>query len=133
MSKRRSTARGALERRARIVVLHFVGCPGTPTTVELIREVVREEGAPAVVSTREVRTPREAKRLRFAGSPTIQVKGSDLFPPPRGTRYGLYCRVYESEGITMSWPSKEAIRTALLHRMEGAAGGERGWPHRQEP
>lgn len=108
--------RGGRNRRE-IAVLHFKGCPGTPTTVEIINEVLREEGLRARVSVHEVRTEAEARRLRFPGSPTVQVQGKDLFPLPEPVRYGLYCRVYTSGGITMSWPTKEALRRALRRHL----------------
>lgn len=101
---------------ADFLVLHIQGCPGTPTTVEIIEEVLREEGIPGKVAVHEVKTEAEARALRFPGSPTIQMGVGDLFPLPEPVRYGLYCRVYNNEGITMSWPSKEAIRRAILDR-----------------
>lgn len=101
-----------------LIVLHFRGCPGTPTTIELIKEVLQEEGMAVDVTAREIRSRAEAMRWRFPGSPTILFQGRDLFPLRGRARYGLYCRVYNNEGITMSWPSKEAIRRALLRRMK---------------
>lgn len=113
----RRTGRGLGRSWPRIVVLHIKGCPGTPTTVEIIEEVLREEGIPGRVSVREVRTNAEARRLRFPGSPTIQLEGHDLFPLRGPVPYGLSCRVYDNEGVIMSWPGKESIREALLARI----------------
>ena len=97
-----------------VEILHFRECP-TPDTVEqLDREVVKDEGLVAEILLREVRTTRQAQRLRFPGSPTIRVNGNDIEPLGPKTRYGLYCRVYNNDGIMMSWPSKETIRTAIL-------------------
>jgi hypothetical protein len=66
-----------------------------------------------------VNTDEEARRLRFAGSPTVRVDGKDLFPAREREDWRLGCRVYVTpEGLKGS-PTTEMLRKALTK--EGAA------------
>ena len=56
----------------------------------------------------------EAQTMRFIGSPTIRIDGTDVEganAEARGYAYG--CRIYTSEGGLTGWPSVEQIRKAL--------------------
>ncbi len=100
----------------KIDVLYFRGCPSIQPLKRMISDLLWEEAVDATVDFKEVRTAREAKERRFPGSPTIRVDGVD-FEQRTWTEadYGLQCRVYNNDGILMSWPSKEALRAAI-HR-----------------
>jgi hypothetical protein len=68
----------------------------------------------AIVELIHVASAEEAERLRFLGSPTIQIDGVDLEgPEAEGSGLGFGCRVYEDGGQMRGWPSKEQIRAAL--------------------
>lgn len=83
-----------------IQVLYFAGCPNHPPTVALVREVLTGLGLSAEVEEIEVNTQADAERLRFLGSPTVQVNGVDIEPSARErTHYALSCRMYDGSGI----------------------------------
>ena len=67
----------------KIEVLYFEGCPNHLPAVELMREVAAELGIGADIQEVEVTDQAEAERLRFLGSPTIQVNGIDVEPEAR--------------------------------------------------
>jgi hypothetical protein len=62
----------------RVTVLYMEGCPATPPTVELIRDVAAELGASISLQRVLVETPDHATATRFLGSPTVQVEGQDI-------------------------------------------------------
>ena len=83
----------------KIQVLYFEGCPNHQSTVALVREVVTGLGLSAEVEEIAVNTQTEAGRLRFLGSPTVQVNGIDIEPSARDrTHYALSCRMYYGMG-----------------------------------
>jgi len=82
-----------------IDVLYFEGCPNHEPTTALVRDVVQLLGLDANIREVEVRDADEAKRLRFFGSPTIQVNGQDLDPSVRNRAdYSFSCRMYGGSG-----------------------------------
>ena len=92
-----------------IQVLYFEGCPNHEPTVSLVREVVADLDISAHVEEIEVNTQADAERLRFLGSPTVQVNGIDIEPSAREqTHYALSCRMYNGSGI----PSRELLVNA---------------------
>lgn len=100
-------------------VLFFEGCPGHRPAVESVRRVAAELGLPVRVEEVEVRDPADAERLRFLGSPTVQVNGFDVEPAARGrTEFAFGCRTYHGSPI----PPEPLIRAALGGT--GGAGGE---------
>jgi hypothetical protein len=98
----------------RIELLYFDGCPTFRSAEEDLRRVLAEEGVEAEVELVEVNSDEEARRLRFAGSPTLRVDGRDPFPVPERGERGLGCRVYATpEGLKGS-PTIEMLREALM-------------------
>ena len=83
----------------------------------MLRTEVEAAGLdPAGVEISEVTAEDEAERLRFRGSPTIRVDGTDVDPgAAEGQPFGLTCRVYRrADGRVSPLPDPEKIRTALL-------------------
>lgn len=98
-----------------IDVLYFEGCPNHAPTVERIHEVMRDLRATAVVRKIEVASAEDAARLRFFGSPTVQIDGVDIDPAVQGRQdYSFSCRMYGRTGT----PPRELIEQALRARME---------------
>lgn len=98
----------------RIKLLYFDGCPSYEEALRNLRVAIAEEGLDASVELINVTSPDEVERLRFLGSPTIQIDDVDLEGPEAvnaGVGYG--CRVYTDGGEMRGWPSKEQIRAAL--------------------
>ena len=94
----------------RIDILYFDGCPNHLPTTELVRDVVRTLGVRASIREVEVRGAEEAVRLRFFGSPTVQVNGQDVDPAFRGSvDFSFSCRIYGRSGS----PLRELVEQAL--------------------
>lgn len=93
----------------KIEVLYFEGCPNYLLTIDRLKAVLRQGGLPAEVAEIEVTDETAAERLKFFGSPTIRINGSDIeagFRPVENA--GFACRRYPG-GL----PSDEMIRMAL--------------------
>jgi hypothetical protein len=92
-----------------IEVLYVPGCPNHRPAVEKLRDVLRSAAIDAPIQEIEVANDAMARQLKFPGSPTIRVEGSDVEPNPQDS-YGLACRLY-SNGTGV--PSLEALRRAV--------------------
>ena len=93
-----------------IEVLYFEGCPNHESAVDLAREVLGELGLATEIQEIEVSSAEDAERLRFLGSPSIRVNGSDIEPgADERTEFALSCRVYGASGL----PPRELIVAAL--------------------
>ena len=94
----------------KIEVFYFDGCPNFEPTLSLVRSVVSDLGLEADVELVKVKDVEDATRLRFFGSPTVQVDGVDVEPGAReGSDYAYGCRVYGRSGT----PPRELIEEAL--------------------
>ncbi len=75
-------------------ILHIEDCPNWEQAGERLREALAPTALSHVpIRFRVLRSTAEAVGTGFAGSPTIMVNGSDLFPPG-GSTNDLACRVY---------------------------------------
>ncbi len=96
-----------------IEVLYFEGCPNLEPTLTLAGEVLSQLGLSADVREIEVRTPEDAERLRFLGSPSVRVDGQDIEPGAESrNEYALSCRIYGDSGL----PPKALLVAALEAR-----------------
>lgn len=94
----------------RIDILYFEGCPNHGPTLALVREVIHDLRVDVPVREVEVRNEDDASRLRFLGSPTVQIDGCDIEPAARTSEdFSMSCRVYGSSGV----PPRALIETAL--------------------
>ena len=99
----------------KIEVLYFEGCPNHPPAVELAKSVVAELGVGALVEQVEVKTEADAKRLRFFGSPTVQVDGVDIEPGARARGQGSLGRQEERDQPVRQEPQTGVDDLELLH------------------
>lgn len=100
----------------KIELLYWEDCPSYGETLSRLREVLAEEGLDARVDMVHVGTDERAVALKFPGSPTIRVDGTDLFPVSEEV-FGLTCRVYHTDDARVTpLPTKEMIRQALAGR-----------------
>jgi hypothetical protein len=107
----------------KVQVLYFDGCPTYGAAVKTLRKVLVDEGVQAEVELVAVNTDKDARSLRFPGSPTIRVAGKDLFPTEEREDWRLGCRAYTTpEGLRGS-PTAEMFEEALTQI--GAAGADR--------
>lgn len=84
----------------KIEVLYFEGCPHFDATLSLVGEVLKQLGLSADIREVEVRTPEDAERLRFLGSPSVRVNGTDIEQDVENrSEYALSCRIYGGSGL----------------------------------
>lgn len=100
----------------KIEVLYFSGCPNHAPAVERLQAVLAAEGVAADVVEIEVNDVATAKSLRFLGSPTIRVNGTDVEAPlDVESPTGLSCRTYVDGVIREGVPPIGLIRRAVGH------------------
>ena len=101
-------------RRPRVEILYFDGCPNHEPAHKLVEQVAAELGLQPEVELVEVADPETATRLRFLGSPSVRVDGSDVEPgADERSDFVLSCRVYRSERGLVGQPEASWIRDAL--------------------
>jgi hypothetical protein len=98
-----------------IEFFYYADCPSHERALELLREVMVEEGVDAPVEIIEVKTDDEARLYNFYGSPTIRVNGVDIAPTPEGiSEPALTCRAYRrADGRISPLPPRELLVAAL--------------------
>ncbi|MDN5746197.1 MAG: thioredoxin family protein [Nocardioidaceae bacterium] len=97
--------------RMDISLLYFDDCPNWRVADERLSALATER-ADLVVTRHVVETFEEAERMRFHGSPSIQVDGVDLFADSDAA-VGLSCRVYRTPDGPAGGPTMEQLRAAL--------------------
>jgi hypothetical protein len=108
-------------------ILYSSLCPGHKETLRLAIDAADSLGVDAAIEQIDVETQADATRLRFLGSPTVQIEGKDVEPAARiRTDFGIGVRYYTG-GV--NHPSMKLLRDALA-----AVDNERMGPlceHRQ--
>jgi hypothetical protein len=101
-------------RRPRVEILSIEECPNHTPTRALVERIAGELGVEPEIHTVEVTDPDAATQLRFLGSPTVRVNGTDVEPgaEERGD-FVLSCRIYRSERGLSGQPDERWIREAL--------------------
>src|SRR5215469_4515917 len=104
-----------------IELLYFVDCPNHVPAMGILREVLDSLGRQDKIHEVEVRSQAEAEAIRFVGSPSIRINGSDIEPWARSaTSFGLSCRTYVDRSRRGGVPSRDLLRRAI---MEGIREG----------
>jgi len=102
----------------KVEVLHIDDCPNWQEAGRRTEAVVAALGRPDVqVIYRSLASRHEASKTAFAGSPTIAVDGTDLFPSD-GRTPDLACRIYFTPSGLAAMPTEDQIREALLAVVE---------------
>jgi hypothetical protein len=97
-----------------IDVLGFQGCPNVQLTLELVEAIVQSEGIQAKVNSVDVSSLEDAERLRFLGSPTVQINGIDIESSRRHEeQFSFSCRVYRFGNETSGVPPEIWLRSAI--------------------
>jgi Domain of unknown function (DUF2703) len=105
----------------KIEVLYFEGCPNHAPAMEMVRDALGSLGCQDQIHEVQVRTQEEAEAIRFVGSPSIRINGSDIEPWARTAEScGLTCRTYVNGLHNCRVPSREILRRAI---MEGIREG----------
>ena len=98
----------------KIEVLYFEGCPSHPPTMRMVREVLDSLDRNDEIHQVEIRSRAEAEAMRFVGSPSIRINGSDIEPwARRATNFGMGCRTYIDGSHHSGVPSRELLRRAI--------------------
>lgn len=97
-------------------ILHIVDCAGGREAARLLRAALDATGHQTVAITHTlIDSPAAAAEVWFAGSPTILIDGTDLFPSA-GRIEQLACRVYSTPGGLLGWPTGDQLREAIAAR-----------------
>ena len=99
-------------------LVYLDGCPNWPVAWKRLRAVLDRTGrADMPINWVRVVTEEEAISTGFAGSPTILIDGTDLFPRSKAWTGGLACRLYETPAGLAGAPTADAILSALSERV----------------
>lgn len=92
-------------------ILYSRLCPGHKEALQLAIEAADQLAIDAAIEQIDVATDADAAKLRFLGSPTVQVEGKDVEPEARQrTDYGIGVRYYAG-GV--NHPSMKLLCDAL--------------------
>ncbi len=102
----------------RVRLLRIDECPNWADAEVRLRAALDELGlSDTPVAVELLATPEDTVGTAFAGSPTIEVDGTDLFPSDGATN-DLACRVYRTPTGLAGLPTQEQIVEALRARVE---------------
>ncbi len=124
MTHTTSSGTAVLEREADFqpLVVEFLyseDCPSHDRALEMLEQVIKDEGVQPRIDIRRVETEEEAERYRFPGSPTIRINGTDI-DDNAALPVGLTCRAYRQENGRISpLPPKDKITEAIRRATRG--------------
>lgn len=99
----------------RIEILWFDDCPNHERARALVEDVLRERGIQQSVSSIRIVGAAFAESLRFPGSPTIRIDGTDIEPRFEDPgEYALRCRVYRTSEGLRGVPERAWIEAAVF-------------------
>lgn len=96
----------------KIELLYFDGCPNWQPALKNLRIALSLEQLDLPIEMIRVGKEDDATRLKFLGSPSIHVDGTDLWPEER-KRFLLSCRLYQTPEGQKGWPTVSMLREAL--------------------
>ncbi|MDJ0379214.1 thioredoxin family protein [Cryobacterium sp. PH31-L1] len=94
-----------------ITLQYFDGCPNWKIAAERL-DLIAAEHPGTVVTRRLVENLEDAEAINFRGSPSILLRGADLFPDP-GAPVGMACRIYTTPTGLAGVPTLEQLRDAI--------------------
>lgn len=96
-----------------IEILHIDECPNWEETGERVRTALNATGHPDVaINYRLLTTAENAAAVAFAGTPTILLNGTDVFPSG-GRTFDLACRIYRTATGFSGMPAVDQLIQAL--------------------
>lgn len=96
-----------------IEIQYFNGCPHSDEMIQRVRTACTKFEDSIDYRERLVETPEEAERIKFRGSPTVIINGSDLDNMPEPTFGSLACRYYPN-GLPEVNKIENMIRSHLI-------------------
>jgi len=94
----------------KVTLLYFDDCPSWQTADGHLRTLADELGY--AIERIEVTAPELAEELRFRGSPSIHIDGTDLFAASDAP-VGLSCRIYQTPDGPACSPTIDQLRATL--------------------
>ena len=108
-----------MSRTPLIELLWFQDCPNHEATEALLHERMAEAGITAPVHRVEVADEETGRRLRFPGSPTIRIDGTDVEPGWEWSGDGTpRCRLYTTAQGLRGIPDAKWIDMALTRALD---------------
>ena len=99
----------------KIELLYFEGCPNHEPAMKILRQALDSLGRQDRIDEVQVSTQSEAEAIRFVGSPSIRINGSDVEPWARNAKvFALSCRTYVHGSQHGGVPSRELVRGAIV-------------------
>lgn len=100
----------------KIELLHIGDCPNTANALNQVGTALAALGRQDLtVRLRPIRSPADTAGTGFAGSPTITVDGTDMFPGAAPTTE-LACRIYPTPNGMAGVPTVDQVTEALRNR-----------------
>jgi len=96
----------------KVELLYFDGCLHWRVLEKRFREALDLIDDPSTIEYLRVESQGEAERLRFAGSPSILLNGTDPFTSPTSA-IGVSCRVYSTPDGPSGSPTLDQLVGAL--------------------
>lgn len=96
-----------------VEILYTDDCPFWKETVKLVEEVRNELNLAAAIKKVRITSEKDAKILKFPGSPTVRINGVDIDPKAKTAEGYIGCRIYMYKGTTYEFPPKEMIKNAF--------------------
>lgn len=98
----------------RVEVLYVPECPSHSAAVKLVREVLAREGVAAEIHEVVVSDEGMAGGLKFLGSPSIRINGTDVAGESQTAKnFALSCRLYPGSK-QIGLPPAEVVQRAVL-------------------
>lgn len=97
-----------------IEVFYVPGCPNHQPAIDSLKDVLRSATIDVPIQEIAVKYEAMTSRLKFPGSPTIRIDGSDV-ESNHPESYSLACRLY-SNGTGV--PSREILERVLAEAKE---------------
>lgn len=119
--------RPTLSLKLQIELVYDPGCPNVDRAREILSEVCRELGVPAVWTEWNSEDPDCPPRARSLGSPSVLVNGEDVAPGPhpwkeRQPDSGPRCRVYRDGDAIIPVPPRSRVVAAISEAMQPDVG-----------
>lgn len=99
----------------KIELLYFEGCPNHESARQILRQSLDSLGRQDRIDEVQVCSQSEAEAIKFVGSPSVRINGSDVEPYARNAKvFGLSCRTYLHGSLHSGVPSRELVRGAIM-------------------
>jgi hypothetical protein len=103
-----------------VELLWFADCPNHPAARRMLREAIEETVPGTPIRDIDATDPVVAERVRFPGSPTIRVDGTDVDPSYRDPGdYTPRCRLYRTADGLRGLPERDWLVNALRASTRG--------------